>query len=314
MRKRFRIGLTSVAIATVALAGATVATAAIVGAPSASKSLERVLPKTADRDIAGLEEPAHLQAPVRTTAIFKASLSRGESCLPQQKVLERLQADQKTMGGKTVMLADGLQQSFADVYSTAVSIQNLKPFWDRRLLAATITALATAGALWLNISDYENFLTLIGSVFVPLSAVLIIDYFVVARGSWDLSGDARTRWLTLVPWAVGFVVYQLINPGYVSWWASAWTSVDGAIGFTPATWMSASILSFVACTFAGSACVRVHAPPSVYPVSARSYVALTFPQSSSALYAAAIWSIHSPASRLVGSSFKSSSYASMPRS
>ena len=50
----------------------------------------------------------------------------------------------------------------------------------------------------------------------------------------------------LLPWAVGFVVYQLINPGYVSWWASAWSSFGRAIGFTPASWMSASILSFCA--------------------------------------------------------------------
>ena len=48
----------------------------------------------------------------------------------------------------------------------------------------------------------------------------------------------------LLPWAAGFVTYQLINPGYVSWWASAWTSIGHAIGFTPASWMSASILSF----------------------------------------------------------------------
>jgi hypothetical protein len=48
----------------------------------------------------------------------------------------------------------------------------------------------------------------------------------------------------LLPWAAGFVTYQLINPGYVSWWASAWTSFGRFIGFTPASWMSASILSF----------------------------------------------------------------------
>jgi hypothetical protein len=48
----------------------------------------------------------------------------------------------------------------------------------------------------------------------------------------------------LLPWAAGFVTYQLINPGYVSWWASAWTSFGQDIGFTPASWMSASIMSF----------------------------------------------------------------------
>ena len=144
-----------------------------------------------------------------------------------------------------VLAARELDQSFADVYSTAVSIQNLRPLWDRRILAGTITALTTAGALWLNIADYENFLVLIGSVFVPMSAVLIADYFVVSKGRWDLSAAARSRWAMLPPWAAGFVTYQLINPGYVSWWASAWTSVGHAIGFTPASWMSASILSFV---------------------------------------------------------------------
>ena len=146
--------------------------------------------------------------------------------------------------GFAVLAARELDQSFADVYSTAVSVQNLRPLWDRRILAVLIAAGATAGALWLNIADYEDFLDLIGSVFVPMSAVLITDYFVVSRGRWDLSAAARSRWLMLVPWAAGFVTYQLINPGYVSWWASAWTSIRHGIGFTPASWMSASILSF----------------------------------------------------------------------
>jgi len=144
-----------------------------------------------------------------------------------------------------VLAARELDQSFADVYSTAVSVQNLKPLWDRRVLAIMITGLATAGALWLDIADYENFLTLIGSVFVPLSAVLVVDYFVVSKGNWDLSQRAGTRWRSLIPWAAGFVVYQLINPGYVTWWVALWKRIDAGIGFTPASWMSASILSFV---------------------------------------------------------------------
>ena len=138
-----------------------------------------------------------------------------------------------------------LDQSFADVYSTAASTQNLRPLWDRRVLAVVISALATAGALMLNISDYENFLILLGSVFVPMSAVLIVDFFILAKGHWDVSATARTRWLMLLPWAAGFVTYQLINPGYISWWVSAWTSIANAVHFTPASWMSASICSFV---------------------------------------------------------------------
>lgn len=149
-----------------------------------------------------------------------------------------------------VLAARELDQSFANVYSTAASTQNVKPLWDRRVLAVAISTLVTLAALVLNVGDYENFLILIGSVFVPLSAVMVVDYFVVSRGRWDLSERSPTRWSTLVAWGAGFVTYQLINPGYVSWWANAWTSVDRAVGFTPQSWMSASILSFLAAAIA----------------------------------------------------------------
>jgi putative hydroxymethylpyrimidine transporter CytX len=146
--------------------------------------------------------------------------------------------------GFAVLAARELDQSFANVYSTAVSTQNLRPLWDRRVLALVIAVVTTVLALALNIKDYENFLVLLGSVFVPMFAVLVTDFFVVSRGRWDLSATARTRWVMLVPWAAGFAVYQLINPGYISWWVAAWAHIARLIRFTPASWMSASILSF----------------------------------------------------------------------
>jgi nucleobase:cation symporter-1, NCS1 family len=147
--------------------------------------------------------------------------------------------------GFGILAVRELDQSFANVYSTAASTQNLRPLWDRRVLAVTISAVTTVGALFLSISDYENFLILLGSVFVPMCAVLIVDFFILAKGRWDVSATARSRWLMALPWAAGFVTYQLINPGYVSWWVSVWAHVAHAIGFTPASWMSASICSFV---------------------------------------------------------------------
>jgi putative hydroxymethylpyrimidine transporter CytX len=144
-----------------------------------------------------------------------------------------------------ILAARELDQSFADIYSTAVSTQNLRPRWDRRILAGLITGLATALALLLNIADYENFLTLLGSVFVPMFAVLAVDFYLLSRGRWDVSATARSRWPMLLPWVAGFIAYQLINPGYLSWWVSAWTWVRQQIDFTPASWMSASIGSFL---------------------------------------------------------------------
>ena len=158
-----------------------------------------------------------------------------------------------------VLATRELDQSFANVYSTAVSVQNLRPWWDRRVLALGIAALATALALWINIADYENFLVLLGSVFIPMSAVFIVDFYVLSRGRWDPTDHARRRFAMFAPWALGFVAYQLINPGYISWWVSTWTHLGQLVDFKAPSWMSASVCSFVVAalaTLAGGGATR----------------------------------------------------------
>jgi putative hydroxymethylpyrimidine transporter CytX len=143
-----------------------------------------------------------------------------------------------------VLAVRELDQSFVDTYSTAVSVQNLRPRWDRRVLALVIGTVATVLAIALNVHDYENFLILIGSVFVPLLGVFAVDWFLISRRRWDLTETAPERWAMALPWLLGFLAYQLVNPGYISWWADAWAHVDSWLGFTPQTWMSASLFSF----------------------------------------------------------------------
>ncbi len=147
--------------------------------------------------------------------------------------------------GFALLAARELDQSFADVYSTVVSIQNLRPLWDRRVLALVVATLTTALALGINIADYENFLVLLGSVFVPLTAVFIVDFFLLSKGHLNLSARAQSRSTMLIPWGIGFVVYQLINPGYIGWWVAMWGRIGTALHFHAPSWMSASLTSFV---------------------------------------------------------------------
>jgi nucleobase:cation symporter-1, NCS1 family len=143
-----------------------------------------------------------------------------------------------------VLVARELDQSFADSYSTVVSVQNVFPRFDRRVLAVLVGAVATVLALALRIDDYANFLALLGSVFVPLTACLLVDYFVGSRRQWDVTESAPARPVMVLPWLAGVVVYQLVNPGYVGWWVDRWATVQSWLHFTPQTWMSASLLSF----------------------------------------------------------------------
>jgi NCS1 family nucleobase:cation symporter-1 len=154
-----------------------------------------------------------------------------------------------------VLTARETDQSFANVYSTAVSVQNLAPRADRRALCLAIGALITVLALVVTIDDYAVFLAVIGSVFVPLLGVGVGDALVRRRVagpegrpllvSGDLSRWAPSRPLMVVAWVVGLVAYQLVNPGGAPLWSDAWIAVRDALGLAPPSWLSASLLSFL---------------------------------------------------------------------
>ena len=135
--------------------------------------------------------------------------------------------------------------SFANVYSTAVSIQNISPRWDRRVLTVLIGTFTTAVALTLDISQYTSFLYLIGGVFIPMAGALIGAWLRSRGRGWDTSDAAPSRPGMWLAWGVGFVVYQLINPGSVPGWADLWTWIDTALHTTGHVWLSASLTSFV---------------------------------------------------------------------
>jgi nucleobase:cation symporter-1, NCS1 family len=145
-----------------------------------------------------------------------------------------------------VLVVRELDESFADGYSAVVSLQNVWPHLDRRIFTVVVCGLATLGALWLNITSYVNFLYLLASVLVPLVAVFLVDYFgSYRRQGWDVSADSPARPLMVLPWLAGFVVYQLLNPGYIGWWQRMWHHVDHWLHLTVQTWMSASVFSFL---------------------------------------------------------------------
>jgi putative hydroxymethylpyrimidine transporter CytX len=117
---------------------------------------------------------------------------------------------------------DETDEAFANIYSTAVSLQNVAPDTPQRVLIAAIAAVATLGALVVELRNYESFLLLLGSCFVPLFGVLLAD--------WLRSGARYTRaqifqapaWRPelLLAWLLGFALYHWLHepPLGPSWW------------------------------------------------------------------------------------------------
>ncbi|HEY5116965.1 MAG TPA: cytosine permease [Nakamurella sp.] len=161
-----------------------------------------------------------------------------------------------------VLVLRETDQSFANVYSTAVSIQNMAPRWDRRILTSAIGALAIAVALTIDISQYTNFLYLIGAVFIPLSGALIAAWLRTRGVGWNTATDAPLRPGMLLAWGAGFAAYQLINPAAIPGWSDAWTSAAQWLHTAGHPWLSASLTSFLLA-------VLIALPFAATPVPAR---------------------------------------------
>ncbi|HYT10292.1 MAG TPA: cytosine permease [Mycobacteriales bacterium] len=159
-----------------------------------------------------------------------------------------------------ILAVDEVDEAFANIYSTATSAQNVVPRADRRLLALVVGGVATALALAVDGGAYEPFLFLIGAVFVPLAATLIVD-LALSHEAYDTSPGAPSRWLMLLPWAAGFVAYQLTAPTVIaSWsgWEAFWRRGQDLLGISPTNGFSASV---VALLVAGLATVVVRRLP-----------------------------------------------------
>jgi purine-cytosine permease-like protein len=153
-------------------------------------------------------------------------------------------------GGAASILAllaltvDESDEAFANVYSGAVSLQNLVPWVPQRLLVAGFAATATVGALLVDLRNYQPFLYLLGSFFVPLFAVLLADWLLAGR-HYDADAVFRVPELRaemIVAWLAGFCLYQWLSPQGPGWW----TSVVAHTHPHSSPWGGASLPSFAA--------------------------------------------------------------------
>jgi nucleobase:cation symporter-1, NCS1 family len=147
---------------------------------------------------------------------------------------------------------DESEKAFADIYSTAVSIQNLLPRMSQRLLITLVSASATALALVLNLGNYQGFLYLLGSFFVPLFGVLLADWL-LAGAHYSPSDIFATRALrldSLAAWLIGFFLYQWLSPVGPSWWTTLVEHTHpGNVSFSAS--LPAFAAAFVLATAAG---------------------------------------------------------------
>ncbi len=146
-----------------------------------------------------------------------------------------------TAGGAVVLLAllvGESDQAMANIYSGAISVQNVRPGSAQRLIIVALGVLGFAIAAFLSdaATTFEYFLFLIGSIFVPLFGVFAADYFVRHRGRYGELAlfeavHVGIRWRAVIAWAAGFLLYQWCVPTGPVWWVDGFEAVvRGALG------------------------------------------------------------------------------------
>jgi putative hydroxymethylpyrimidine transporter CytX len=150
---------------------------------------------------------------------------------------------------------DETKEPFANVYSAAVSLQNVLPGVPQRVLILAVAAAATAGTFVVNLVHYQDFLYLLGSFFVPLFGVLLAQWLV---GHRDAFAAPEIRPAQIVAWLAGFCLYQWLAPVGPQRWVHLVDHThpgQGAVGGSLPSFGLAFVLS-VALTLAGRATTR----------------------------------------------------------
>lgn len=109
--------------------------------------------------------------------------------------------------GLLIIVFSTVTTTFLDAYSAGVSCVSISAKINEKWAAIAVTVIGTVAALVYPMDNITDFLYLIGSVFAPMIAIQIADYFILKKA--DAQKDAF-RWKNLLVWVVGFVVYRML--------------------------------------------------------------------------------------------------------
>lgn len=121
--------------------------------------------------------------------------------------------------------------TFLDVYSASVSFMNISKKYSDKLVSIIICIIGTLLAIFIDTTQYENFLYLIGSVFAPLFAIVLADYYILKNVK--ISDEIKFNVKNSIVWVIGFAFYRYL------------LNVDTPIGITLPTMLFTALVCII---------------------------------------------------------------------
>ena len=108
--------------------------------------------------------------------------------------------------GLFIVVLSTVTTTFLDVYSAGVSTESIFSKIKSKWVAVAVTVIGTLGAIVLPMDDITGFLYLIGSVFAPMIAIQISDFFIL-----KISNDKKMFSIkNIIIWVTGFIIYRIL--------------------------------------------------------------------------------------------------------
>ena len=100
------------------------------------------------------------------------------------------------IAGLLIIVFSTVTTTFLDAYSAGISSETVVSKWNGKHVAIVVTVIGTIAAIVYPMDNITDFLYLIGSVFAPMIAIQIADFFLLKRDK--------------IIWVIGFVVYRIL--------------------------------------------------------------------------------------------------------
>ena len=130
-----------------------------------------------------------------------AAIFTGESDIAQILLKAGL-----SIAGLLIIVFSTVTTTFLDAYSAGISSESIVSTIKGKYAAIAVTVIGTLGAILFPMDDITDFLYLIGSVFAPMIAIQIADFFILHRDKREENFD----WRNLIIWVIGFILYRIL--------------------------------------------------------------------------------------------------------
>lgn len=108
--------------------------------------------------------------------------------------------------GLLIVVFSTVTTTFLDAYSAGISSETILSKLNGKYVTIAVTVIGTVAAILFPMDDITDFMYLIGSVFAPMIAIQIADYFILKSDK----SSKKVDMINAIIWVIGFILYRYL--------------------------------------------------------------------------------------------------------